>query len=366
MESKMIKDLDKIFYSKNFLAGSFPKFIKEIRLKNLPYTNSQVKRYYDAQEVVQRFTPYTKVSNIESIGHHEAFYPFEKVFIDTMFFRKFGFMMITAVDLFTKYGFAVVYPFHKSKDEEYTSITSHQGNKAVEKINNEIKKMGYKIGMLVHDKGSEFKKLSEYLSSEDIKEKVTLTGDHRANSPIERFNLTMRILIEKLYEIYGKMNGSMMDIVIDAYNTNIHRTIKARPKDVIGNEKEIKRIREYFSELNKESKHTNISILPPDTKVRVLIKKEDNPLNKTSPNWSKTIYKVLRYKPFTQTYILSNDKEYKYNHVLPIGEVLEYETQEKKQLKTNENFSIYKSTRSEKPKEEQSTIYKSTRSRKNG
>lgn len=320
------KDLDKIFYSKDFVAGSLPKFWEKVKGAKLPYTWREVKDYYDEQELVQRFRPYTKLKNIKEPNKLITDEPFKRVWIDTMYFGKFKFAIVTGVDLFTKVGF--VKPFYwkriKTSDGEFKGITADEGLKAVKEMIADIEKMGYKIGTLTHDRGSEFKgELADYLESQGIRQKLTDAGDHRQNAPIERFNGTMRRMIEKYNLIYGGDMFKEVRNVIKAYNNRIHKTIQMAPSEVIGNEKAIKKIRAIFAMNQKGGE--SVQKIEDKARVRVLTVDEDGKFNKIGANFSKEIYTVESFDKVANKYKVSDGKKYRENQLLVVDKVRKYE-----------------------------------------
>lgn len=51
------EELNKLFYNdKNFILG-FNKFYEKVKLNNIPITKAELLKYYNEQEVSQRFKP---------------------------------------------------------------------------------------------------------------------------------------------------------------------------------------------------------------------------------------------------------------------------------------------------------------------
>jgi hypothetical protein len=329
----MNKDLDDIFYSKDAIAPSLPKFFEKVKEAKLPYKYEDVKKYYDKQEIVQQFRPYKTIDKFKEPNKLITFDPFKRFWVDTMYFSEYKMAIVCGIDLFTKYGFAKPYYWKRLMvNGEYKGISSEQGLKAVKQFVDEVKEMGYKIDTLIHDQGSEFKgEMSDYLQKEGIKQKVTNTGDHRQNAPVERFNGTLRRMIKKYDYIYGGDMFREVKNIVKAYNNNVHKTIGVKPKDVIGNEEVIKEIRKRFF-INQRGGET-LQRLEDGARVRLLLRKEDSKFNKIGVNWSKEIYKVVSFDRKANTYKVDNGKEYRYNQLLPVEVVRKYEKPKEKREK---------------------------------
>ena len=103
-------ELDKIYYGKNVLSGNYQKFVanldkdeKEHKKYIIPTNES--KFYYDNQMIKQVFTPH---EDPKHYIHILAYYPFEKVYLDTMYLKlkNSTLAILNIMDLFTKYAYS--------------------------------------------------------------------------------------------------------------------------------------------------------------------------------------------------------------------------------------------------------------------
>ncbi len=78
------KELDDIFYNKNFLMKGLSKFYHKVKLLNLDIPYKVVKFYYENQAITQIFRPpqHEKEEEYKPIISYK---PFERVYIDTMY-----------------------------------------------------------------------------------------------------------------------------------------------------------------------------------------------------------------------------------------------------------------------------------------
>ena len=83
------KELNDVFYGDSVLMSSIPYFYEKLKEeekvkkeKQIPF--EEAKFFYENQPVKQMFHPFVKQ---DTFKHIVALYPFERVFIDTMYFR---------------------------------------------------------------------------------------------------------------------------------------------------------------------------------------------------------------------------------------------------------------------------------------
>ena len=297
----MKKDLDEIFYSHTFLAGDLPKFWKIVRQKT-DYDYTDAKRYYENQEIVQVYKPY-KLDDPkeESKGHIVTDEPFKKFYMDTMYFGKLGFALINGIDLFSRYGFAKTFSWKRNTEE---GVTSKDATKAIKEFLLEIKNMGYDLITVTTDRGSEFKnEFRDFLLKNKIVHYVTDAGDHKQLGVCERFNGTIRTMIEKYISIYGKSVRNDIPLILDVYNNRIHSTTGYAPKFILQNLSQVHRmlLDKYYSQdvIKKEEELKN------GTKVRILLRSLDQPFRKKGENWTKEIYTVEKYSKTKGKYLVN-------------------------------------------------------------
>ena len=283
---KYKKLLDDIFYGKTFLFKSLPKFIYQIRREghiDIPY--NIVECYYENQAIVQIFKPDINDTHIRVPIITTK--PFNRVYLDTMFLtlNKSVLGFINVMDLFSKFAFSKLFLLPKKT----SAIGS---NKAVLTFNNFLEKIGNKnIGSVITDTGPEF--LGEFkqdLINKKIQHDYAEGGDKSKTSPIERFNKTLRGMIEKYRLVYGKITQENLDTIIDSYNDSLHDTLKYSPNFILEN---IDAQREVYKMYN-EKKKTFIKIKPLEGYVRV--KLDQSLFTKFKVIWSKEIYRIDNFE----------------------------------------------------------------------
>ena len=287
-------ELSKIYYGNQNLMSNYSNFnhlLKQDELKeHIPKTDiiptKESKLYYDNQGVRQVFKP-TEDHNI--YRHILAFYPFERMFMDTMYLRlgKSTLAFCNIIDLFSKFAYSKVFVIGGKSQ----AITSAMALLTFKEFLTEIKEYGYEekdIGELTLDAGSEFLgDFLKYLNSNEILYYYSNAGDKKRTSPIERFNGTLRLYIEKYRVIYGKIDASVLKIIMNAYNNVKHSGLENSPLEIIQDKKNQTHAEEHYIKLEQEN---HINTLPIGQSVRVLM--DRGPFQKIKPIWSNKVYKI--------------------------------------------------------------------------
>jgi hypothetical protein len=125
------KTLVKVFYSRDFLMKSLPKFVNKLKALNFKIPYKLVKFYYDNQAITQIFRPPHHVREKE-FKPILSFQPFAMVYMDTMYvtYPNQTLAIVTLVDLFSKYGDARVIPIRAGAK----NISSERTKKALEEM----------------------------------------------------------------------------------------------------------------------------------------------------------------------------------------------------------------------------------------
>ena len=340
----LVEALSPVFYDPLFLARNAKALYQKVKELGLKYSQTDVNRFYESQEVVQIFRPYAKTAEKAqqdsqgkaTINHIITLDgPVSRFFMDTMFFNSFGFAIVNGIDLFSRYGFSKAFPWKRVKDEARSGISSHQGAIALKAFEAEAVRLGFSIGIVEHDEGSEFKSdFPAYCQQRSI-ENVTTDRFKKNNlSVIERFNGTIRRAVEKFVIIHGGIKMKDIPGLVNTYNMHhVHDTTGYTPSAVLSD----KAIREDLQETyTKEKERIRAALtgraantLAEGDRVRVLIKKlNDKGFNKISPNWSTEIFKVIGAGK-DGVYRVDNGKRYKENQLQKItGVVYRYERPE--------------------------------------
>ena len=294
------KILDDLFYDKKFFAKSFDKFqhFLEINKINIPY--SVVKFYYDNQSITQLFRPVREFSSSDKNFHPIlSNYPFERVFMDTMYISQNNrtLAFINCMDLFTKYGYSHMFVIEK----QASNVLSSQ---SVITLKEFINKIGdNKIESIITDMGNEYLgDFQKFCNTENIKHYYADAGNKTMTSPIERFNYTLRLSLEKYKYLFNKIDNNELETIINSYNNTHHSSIDATPNELLsGNIKRVQKIN------NEKLKNYN-NIKPIEGYVRVLI--NNGIFKKLGQNWSNEIYKIEKFLPLKNRYLLSDGKTY--------------------------------------------------------
>jgi hypothetical protein len=170
---------------------------------------------------------------------------------------------------------------------------------------------------LTCDNGSEFtsNKFIRLMKDNNVKINYVNINDHNRLGVVDRFIQTLRNKLNKYMSAYDttKYINKLNDI-IDNYNNSFNSGIKSIP-----NKPDIEGIKKVFTEkyikaLDNENKF-NIG-----DKVRHILNKQIFEKGSQKPKWSKTIYNIIGKN--VHSYLLSNQKEYKY-YELQLAPVVE-------------------------------------------
>jgi len=286
-------ELDDEYYGYGTLMTNFNNFRTNLRqdeLKNnlnLIPTNES-KMFYENQGVKQVFKPLT---NDGIYRHIIAYYPFQRLYMDTMYLRlnNSTLAFINIIDLFSKYAFSKMFIIG-AKAQAVKSISSVQTFTA---FLEEITKYGYTkkdLGEVILDAGSEF--LGDFivfLNTEEILNTYANPGDKKKMSPIERFNKTLRLYIEKYRVIYGKIDNNVLQKIMTSYNNVSHANLTYTPIQILENKKDQLIIEQHFLDLGQENHLNSLKI---GQEVRILL--NQTPFQKIKPVWSNEVYKIIK------------------------------------------------------------------------
>jgi hypothetical protein len=207
------------------------------------------KLFYNNQGVRQVFEPLTD-DKIHT--HILSFYPFESVYFDTMYLRLANSTLafINCVDLFSKYAFSKMYIIkHKAQ-----AVSSKDASETLQELFKDIKQYGYDIkdvGIVYVDDGNEFKKnFTDYLNTNNILNECII-GNKRKTSPIEWFNRTLRLYLQKCRVVKGKIDSDVLKTILNLYNNQRHARLRYTPKEIFENKNNQLEVKEYYIDLKK-------------------------------------------------------------------------------------------------------------------
>jgi hypothetical protein len=184
--------------------------------------------------------------------------------------------ILCAIDIFSRKVYCV--PM-KNKDNE-TVLNSFQEI---------LKKAGDKPTIIISDSDSSFLSniFTRWCDENEILQDNVAVGDHSALGVIDRFALTLKVILSKFREYQGTPEWvSILPKVINKYNNTVHSSLLGlTPNQVKDNV-------ELINKLNMDKKRVNsiVSDLVKNDTVRI---REDNIFKKGSePKYSKKIYIV--------------------------------------------------------------------------
>ena len=290
---KYKKVLDNIFYDNKFFAKGYTKFLKVCHQLEIP--NNIIKFYYDNQAIVQVFRPdreYHDTNHYPILSN----YPFERVYIDTMYLSQNNSTLAfcNIMDLYSKYAYSHVFGGN--------NIKSSQSKQTFKEFLEIIKKFNYKIESVVSDLGSEYQgEFQQYLKELGIKQYTADSGNKKITSPIERFNGTLRNALEKYKYLFHKLDNKELENILYSYNNTHHSSIDDTPENILKNKIDL-------SNINKEKINNYHRVKPIEGYVRILINK--GIFKKMGQNWSNEVYKIEKFIPLKNRYLLDNGVTY--------------------------------------------------------
>ena len=149
----------------------------------------------------------------------------------------------------------------------------------------------YKIGFIVTDRDSEF--LGDFMKNLELKDIPHIyanAGDKRKTSPIERFNKTIRLYLEKYRILNGKIDNNALENILYAYNNSKNLSTGFTPIEILDDKSKQDKVENHNILLDRENKR---EILPNGTYVRTLL--TISPFQKVKPVWSFETYKIRIY-----------------------------------------------------------------------
>jgi transposase InsO family protein len=203
--------------------------------------------------------------------------------------------ILTIIDHFTKRAWAYA--------------LKNKGSKAIAKHLDDLFDSGQVPEILQSDNGKEFNNsdLKAIVQKHKVSQVFSAPYKPNSNGAIERFNQTLkRMLFKYMTNNSTKVYLSALEPILQNYNTSLHRVIKVRPDEAVGEAPKVaKAIRQQARQMvtglpEKISKGTLVRINNmhnPDVRKNKLLTK------KYTPNYSKEIYRVISGGKGIQYYI---------------------------------------------------------------
>ena len=199
--------------------------------------------------------------------------------------------MINIIDLFSKYAFSKCFILPRGT----SAMGSDKAVLAFNEFVSEIKHYNIPLGIIYTDRGGEF--LGDFMKDLEVKSIIHVyanAGDKRKTAPIERFNGTLRLMIEKWKVVYGKVDTRAVQIMVNSYNKVPHAGLKYSPIEILSDKAIQDKITANYMVIQKENKpilQDNGILI--GMHVRALLKQGS--FKKISPIWSHEVYTVASF-----------------------------------------------------------------------
>jgi hypothetical protein len=222
----------------------------------------------------------------------------ERVYLDTMYLSQnnSNLAFCNVMDLYSKFAYSHVFVVGGN------NIKSSQSKQTFQEFLEIIKKFGYKVENVITDLGSEYQgEFQQYLKELGIKQYTADAGNKKITSPIERFNGTLRVSLEKYKYLFHKLDNKELQNILYSYNNTHHSSIDNTPQNILENDINL-------NDINKEKINNYHKVKPISGYVRILINK--GVFKKMGANYSTEIYKIEKFLPFKNRYLLDNGITY--------------------------------------------------------
>jgi hypothetical protein len=271
--TEFLKDF---FYQKQAGLSSQQSFYLAVREVRPDIKRTEIIEFYKAQPSRQIHSKPRESVFFPIIGPPGS-YQMDLMFYDQYKQQNNGYnTLLTIIEINSRMGY--VYPL---KNKTMKSI--------IEKLMEFIGSTP-KIIAITSDKGSEFNntEVKQLLKKYDIKFKLVETNDKRSMGKVERFNRTIRTIIERYFTTFNTVKWiDILPKIVSTYNNTIHRSIGMKPVDVT--KEDISRIHKSTIEQWKEARVRLFEFEVGD-KVRILQKAST--FGKGGSKFSKTIHIV--------------------------------------------------------------------------
>jgi len=274
-----------------------------------------------SRKEVESFVKKQQVQQEHQLQRKPEYYPIYSVMdgsyqADLMFYPRLRVInngydtIMTCIEITTRKGYCI-----PMKGKRTDAVLD-----AWEVLSTETKAAGMPIRVLTTDLGSEWisDALDEELQNGQIHHFLAREGDHHKMGMIERFNRTIKALLNKYFTAYntkGKWIDALPDIVHN-YNNTFHRGIQCTPMEAERNPTIRKHIREaasFKTALLDHQKNLHVGDKVRVLRNRVLFEKE-------GPKWTKQVYEIER-DDVTSFKLKGQNKVYKHYELLKVGDV---------------------------------------------
>lgn len=253
--------LEDIYYNPDKGLIGPDKLYEKIKKMNLPIKKEEILDFLKNQKTYQLHKRITKQPKLYMpISGLGGTYQMDIMFYSQYKHQNRGWSCIlTIINVISRKAYAYKM---KGKDETYTNLVTF------------LKNVDGNVDTLISDNGTEFlnNKVEKLLHDHNILHITADPGDHYKMGMIERFNKTLRGLIERYFTAYNTVRWeNVLDKLIDNYNSTEHRSIGMAPNDVT--EKDIENIIERNQD-RAEAIRDKVASFEVGDKVRIVRRKE--------------------------------------------------------------------------------------------
>ncbi len=293
--TKVQKDiLEDTYYKDKNLFGR-DRLYDILREEGHKISRRQVMEWLRLQEIHQLYAPKHKQKTIKSTVLSKPHNQLGIDLIDMQNQQYEGYKYIlSAIDLFSKRAYA--FPLKNKGSREVVN--------AMKEILNMV---GDNIKSIRSDRGSEFlsSPFIKLLEIRNIKQVLSIAGKPQSNGNIERWNGTIKRMINMALNIDNKYDWvSGLQKLVENYNNSKHVTTKKRPNE-IDREGDTQVRLDVKENIKKkvQKKNEKITQIPYEEGDVVRISQEGS---KRRANWSNKLYEIEHvYLPRTQMNVVS-------------------------------------------------------------
>jgi len=283
--------------------------IKELydNLKNKGVTYNEVKNFVQNQESNQLFRKQKRIKHYFPIS---AKHKFEILQLDLIDLSNLASAnenyryLVVAVDVFSRLAYVV--PIKNKRADTITDALDEIIGKTEPSTINSDQEFTSHI-------------IQKFLKERGIDTQAVDVGDHHKLGIVDRFCRTLREKINKYMAMYNTTKYiDVLPKIVFNYNHSYHSGIKKKPVEVDDEDAEVLEItNKKFEKAKKEEIKFEVG-----EKVRFMLNRPQFEKG-TLPKWSKVIHKIVSKN--YHSYVLDNDKTYKYYELQRVGDVQKLE-----------------------------------------
>ena len=294
-----------LYYSPNTQFTSIRSLYDAV--KNQGITQKEVKDFIQRQDTTQLFKAQKKPKHYFPIVAKHKFEILQLDLVDLSNLatanNNYKYLLV-AVDVFSRYAF--VEPLK---------------NKRAETIADALDEIIGKTEPSTINSDQEFTShiIQKFLKERGIDTQAVDVGDHHKLGIVDRFCRTLREKINKYMAMYNTTKYiDVLPKIVFNYNHSYHSGIKKKPVEVDDEDAEVLEItNKKFEKAKKEEIKFEVG-----EKVRFMLNRPQFEKG-TLPKWSKVIHKIVSKN--YHSYVLDNDKTYKYYELQRVGDVQKLE-----------------------------------------